>query len=229
MPYIIRPKGVCRFAATAFGVALLTCAAPAVAAPGPAAPSGPAVSHGPAAPLPGDVAPSDPAAVGCPSSPASTLLAEFGDSALYTLLPSSTFEMGTAGWSLTNASLATGEGVTKGSNAIEIEPGGSAVSPAVCVNSEYPSFRFFYREVEGSDAARLQVRLRWTDRLGFSRSTSVGSLEPNGEWTLSPVLELARALPLWMPESSLSVRLSFEASGHSSWTIDDVYIDPYSR
>lgn len=217
MPYIIRPKGVCRFAATFFGVALLTCAVPAAA------------SAGKLTANPGDAAPSNPATTGCPSSAASALLAEFGDSAMYTLLPSSTFADGTNGWSLTNAELVAGEGVTEGSNAVEIGPGGAAVSPAVCVSSEYPSFRFFYRKVAGSDSAHLAVRLRWTNRLGLEESTSVGSLDSNGEWTLSPVLELARALPLWMPGSSLSVRLSFEASGHSSWAIDDVYIDPYSR
>ncbi len=200
MPYIIRPKGFRRIAATLFGVVLLTCAVPAAAS------------------------------AACPSNPASQLLSAFGDNAAYSLLNGSSFESGSAGWSLTNAEVLEEEGATEGANALAIEPGGKAVSPTFCVSSEYPSFRFFGRQLSGGGrGASLNVALLWTDLWGYHHTTSVGSLQPGGEWTLSPVLELGRALPLWMPGLTIQVRLQFQASGSGSWAIDDVYIDPYSR
>jgi hypothetical protein len=166
----------------------------------------------------------------CPSNPASALLAGFGDNAAYSLLAGSSFESGTSGWSLTNAEVVSEEGATGGSSALAIEPNGRAVSPAFCVSSEYPSFRFFAHESSsGSPGSSLRVSLLWTDLWGFHHTTQVGSLRAGEEWTLSPVLGLARALPLWMPGFTLQVRVQFQPSGNASWALDNVYIDPYSR
>jgi hypothetical protein len=110
-----------------------------------------------------------------------------------------------------------------------IQPNGVVVSPAFCVSSEYPSFRFFAHQVSsGGWASALNVSLRWTDNYGWRHDTSVASLRPDSEWALSPVLKLASALPLWMPGSTLSVRLVFQPYG-GAWAIDDVFIDPYRR
>jgi hypothetical protein len=200
MPYIIRPKGARRIAATLFGVVLLVCAVPAAAS------------------------------AACPSSPSSSLLAEFGDNASYSLLAGSAFESGAPGWSLTNAEVTSVEGATGGSTALTIEANGNAVSPAFCVSGEYPSFRFFARQLGGpSRGSALRVSLQWTDLWGVRHNTQVASLQPSSEWALSPVLGLARALPLWMPGLTLQVRMAFQPSGNGSWAIDNVYIDPYSR
>jgi hypothetical protein len=200
MPYIIRPKGARRVVATVFGVAMLSCAVPAVAS------------------------------ASCPTNPSSPLLSEFGDDAVYSLLSGSSFESGTSGWSLTNAEVVSEEGATGGSTALAIEQGGRAVSPTFCVSSEYPSFRFFARPLSvGSSSGSLRVSLQWTDGWGWHHYTQVGSLQPSGsEWTLSPVLSLAKALPLW-GGATLQVRMQFQPTGNSTWAIDNVYIDPYSR
>jgi hypothetical protein len=222
MPYIIRPKGPRKIVAALFGTMLLLGAVPAAAG------------------------------AACPSSSTSVALAQFGDNAAYSLLSGSSFESGAPGWRLTNAEVvggegangegangegangegANGEGANGDSYSLEIEPGGVAVSPAFCVSSEYPSFRFFARQLSGGGwGASLNVSLRWKDGFGFRRETetTVASLQPSSSWTLSPVLKLAGALPLWMPGSTLKVRVVFQPSGGSSWAIDDVYIDPYSR
>ncbi len=199
MPYIIRPKGVMKIAASLFGSMLLIGAAPAAAS------------------------------AACPSSPASTALSQFGDNALYSLLPGCSFESGAPGWSLSNADVEEGEGANGGQYLLSIEPDGSAVSPTFCVSSDYPSFRFFASQTGGGTDASLRVRLRWSERFSGHRETTVASLQPGSSWTLSPVLQLAGALPLWMPGSSLQVKMVFQPSGGGAYGIDDVYIDPYSR
>jgi len=198
MPYIIRPRGVRNIVATLLGTTVLVAAAPAVAS-----------------------------AAECPSSPANTALAQFGDNALYSLLSGSSFEAGAAGWSLENAQVVSG-GANGGSHSLLIGRGGVAVSPAVCVSSEEPTFRFFARQVGGWRNASLNVSLRWTED-GFQHSTTVGSIDSSSQWTLSPALELATALPLSQSSSTLSVNIAFQPSWGSTWAIDDVYIDPYSR
>ena len=73
MPYIIRPREARRIAAALLGSVLLVGAAPAVAS------------------------------AACPSSPTTQALAQFGDSAAYSLLSGSSFESGAPGWSLFDA------------------------------------------------------------------------------------------------------------------------------
>ena len=93
-------------------------------------------------------------------------------------------------------------------HALAIQPGGVAVSPAFCVSSEYPTFRFLVHQISGGGA--LNVSLRWTDAWGSSHNTLVSSLQAGTSWSLSPVLKLASVLPLWMPGSTLNVKLVFE-------------------
>jgi hypothetical protein len=203
MPYITRPRLVQRIVAALFSTALLVGAVPAVATA---------------------------ASVPCPSSPTTAALAQYGDNAAYTLLPGSSFEAGAPGWSLSNAAVESGAGANGASHWLAIRPNGVAVSPAFCVSSEYPSFRFFARQISGGGwGSSLNVSLRWTDVYGFSHNTGVPALQPSSSWALSPVLELASALPLWMPGSTLKVQLVFQASYAAGWAISGVYIDPYKR
>jgi len=199
MPYIIRPRGIRNAVATLLGSALLLGAAPAVSS-----------------------------AAECPTGSAtiSTALSQYGDNALYTLLSGSSFESGTQGWSLSNAYVVSG-GAEGSSSSLQIGMGGVAVSPTVCVSAEEPTFRFFARRVSGWHSS-LNVSLRWSEH-GFPRSVSVGSINSGGSWTLSPALELATALELSESSGKIKVNIAFQPSWGSTWAIDDVYIDPYSR
>jgi hypothetical protein len=165
----------------------------------------------------------------CPHSAASTKLAKFGDNALYTLLSGSA-QAEAPGWSLDNAEVVSDSGPEgEESNPLVIRPYGRAVSPSFCVTSAYPSFRFFAKQLNDESNGSLNVSLRWTSGWGFQHSVNVGSVEAGSSWTLSPSLKLATALPLRGESSELKVRIEFQPSGNSTWAIDDVYIDPYSR
>jgi hypothetical protein len=174
------------------------------------------------------------AGAACPSSPASNVFAQFNDNASYVLVQGGNFESGAPGWSLTNAAVVEESGSPSG-HALAIQPGGAAVSPAFCVSSEYPTFRFLVHQISGGGA--LNVSLRWTDAWGWSHNTLVSSLQAGTSWSLSPVLKLASMLPLWMPGSTLSVKLVFEPAQGSmfergrggAWALDGVYVDPHSR
>jgi hypothetical protein len=163
----------------------------------------------------------------CPSSSTSHPFAKFGDNAAYTLLSGGSFESGTSGWSLSKAAVAAGNesyNVVSGSHSLAIQPTGQAVSPAFCVNSEYPYFRFFARQTSGSWAV-LNVIVRWTDSSGTTHETTAGSLQTGTSWALSPVMKLGSMLP-----GTVTARLVFKPEPYGGgWAIDDAFVDPYSR
>ena len=202
MSFTVPAREVWRMLATSLGIALLIGAVPAMA----------------------DAA--------CPTSPTVDSFAQFGDGAAYGLAPGGSFESGTAGWSLSNAGV-MGENesfnLVPGSHSLAIAPGGVAVSPWICISSEYPSFRFFARRVSGGTSSSLSASLQWVTLLGLSVDTGAGSVSNGNSWAPSPVMKLGNSVPLWLPGSSLYVRLSFRPAGYSSWAIDDVFIDPYRR
>jgi hypothetical protein len=171
------------------------------------------------------------AAAACPRASTSNAFSRFGDDAAYTLAPGGSFESGTPGWGLSKAAVVAGNerfDLVPGTHSLAIEPRGGAVSPLVCTSSEYPTFRFVYHRLNGSSGS-LNVSLRWVNVLGVSANTQVGELTTDGRWVPTPILEFGDTVPLWVPGTSLDVGLVFSSSGESTWAIDDVYIDPYSR
>ena len=203
MPYIIRPRRVRNILSAILGSAVLLGAVPAIAN------------------------------AACPKSPSSKLLAALGDTSEYGLLTGSSFESGAGGWSMSNAEVVSGNAsydVDGGSFAALIKSNGSLVSPEFCVSSEYPTFRFFARELSGGNLlSSLNVSLRFKGILGLTQTVTVGQVKPSGSWALSPVLRLSSALPLWMPGSTLNVKLVLTPNFGGNWAVADVFIDPYSR
>ncbi len=173
----------------------------------------------------------------CASTSESTPFARFLDLSRYTSVPGGSFETGAAGWTLSNAGVVPGNesyNVAGGSNSLQIQPGGEAVSPAFCAAIEQPTFRFFARNMSGHGA--LNVSLRWTNDQGQVRSLPVGSmglvsgLLGNTSWSVSPAYLLDLQVPMLLESlgSQLQVEMVFQAEG-GAWQIDDVYYDPYSR
>ncbi len=169
---------------------------------------------------------------GCPSSPVSRPFAQFGDTATYTPLQGGSFESGTPGWSLTNASVAKENetyNLAPGSHSLAIAANGVAVSPAFCVSTEQPSFRLFARRTGGSWGV-LNVIVRWTDQGGTTHETTSAAVQGGTSWSVSPVLQLGSMLPLWQSGQTLSVKLVFKPEPYGgAFAVDDVYIDPYKR
>lgn len=157
------------------------------------------------------------------------VFSSLGDAANYVLVSGSDFRGGSNGWTVSGAAVTsslaalTFDGDT---SALQINPGGSATSPAICVSSATPTFRFFHFGVASS---QLRVNLLWNNVLGFPQVTQVGTLSGTGGWTVASPLQLGTALPLWMPGETLSVRVQFVPVGAKPWAIDEIYVDPYSR
>lgn len=167
----------------------------------------------------------------CQTQPVSTPFAQFGDTSSYFLVPGGSFE-GTAaqvGWSLSNAELTAGnepfhvDGAAD-DQSLTINGGGSAMSPAFCVDSTMPDLRFFAREVApGSD---LQVQAVF--RLGRHQIVWPLAVVRNGSMDAwAPLRQIGLhvgLLPGWV---HVPVQLRLAAPDTGSWQVDDVYVDPF--
>src|SRR4051794_17945492 len=81
----------------------------------------------------------------------------FGDGANYSMVSNGAFESGTGGWSLSGASVASGNESYKvhanaDAKSLGITAKGRVVSPTFCVSSQHPSFRFFAKRTRAAGA-----------------------------------------------------------------------------
>jgi len=170
----------------------------------------------------------------CPTTPTTKAFKAFGDTASYSLLRNGGFEFGTGGWSLAGAAVTAGNESYKvrastDSKSLAIASTGRAVSPAFCVSTDHPSFRFFARRTSGSWGV-LYVWLRWSVDGGATNQTMVGAVTTGTEWTPTQSFGLSQVLGLWNAEQTATVQLVLDPDdAGGAWAVDDVYIDPYTR
>jgi hypothetical protein len=172
----------------------------------------------------------------CPIPPSSTVFAPLGDSANYSLVPGGDFEGSMAGWTLNNASVVNGNepwyvGGSGDSQSLSVGPGGSAISPSICVSDLFPSLRFFALNAQnngGTSGNSLRVTALWTDSNGNTHEFMLGRLSDSQfqSWEPTPSIALGSYLPDGM---SVNVQLEFSSGANSTWQIDDVYVDPYAK
>lgn len=149
-----------------------------------------------------------------------------GDQNEYALLPGETpGSFNGAGWTLfggahvSTAPLAGG-GTT---SVLDLPSGSAAVSPMVCVTSDYPTARGMVRDVSGSEGVSFYTWYEATKRWQMPKNG--GQLSgKDTDWTLSDPVNLQPSeAPGWQP-----VRFMLVPGGQSSeFQIYDLYIDPH--
>jgi hypothetical protein len=173
------------------------------------------------------------AATPCPTLSVSQVFAPLGDTSDYSLLPGATFEGDMSGWFLDKAAVVPGNepwhvsGATD-SHSLGIEPGGFAVSPMVCVSDRVPIWRLFALARSSSPSTTLHLGVLWGG-LGHGGYLPLGILTGSGysSWQPTPPMLLGKFLPRGV---HVQVRFVFTADARGAgWSIDDVYLDPYSR
>jgi hypothetical protein len=171
----------------------------------------------------------------CPTAPTIKAFAAFGDSADYSLAPNGAFESGAGGWALSGASVTGGNESyyvhgASDAKSLSLKATGQAVSPAFCVSTANPTFRFFAKRTSGTWGV-LNVKLRWTGDNGQTNETVVGSVTASDmSWHPTQVFSLSSVLGLWDSSQVTSARLVLDPEDYGGdWSIDDVYIDPYVR
>jgi hypothetical protein len=158
---------------------------------------------------------------------------QWGDLSTYVPAPGGTFEDGGAGWDLSGADVVDGNesfflNDKSDSKSLSISDGGSATSPAACVDRTYPTFRFMVRNT-GSRLAVLKVDAIYRDALGKLKLKTVGFTTAGSSWGPSFVQVLILGQLAQVGDES-HVQFRFTPVGlNASFQIDDVYIDPWAR
>jgi hypothetical protein len=150
-------------------------------------------------------APAAQAADTCQARTFAPVFAAWGDNALYTLAPGGDFASGAAGWTLTGSARVD-------AGALSLPAGASALSPSICVEKNYPSWRFWVK----SGGGKLAVEVLYPKRTKDS-----GTVVPSAGWGLSPVLRFSTG----QFKGATQIQVRFTASGQRV-QLDDVYIDP---
>jgi hypothetical protein len=170
--------------------------------------------------------------VDCDAEQVSQPFVPWIDASQYKLAPDGALEHA-GDWSLRGgAAIAAGNEsyyVTDEDHAhsLNLPPGSSATTPAVCVGLEHPTLRFFARS-NGSLLSSLLVQVVVpTNLLGATLTLPIGVVTPSSSWQPTlPMLVLANLLPL-LPGDHTAVAFKFTPLGLAAWDIDDVYVDPW--
>jgi hypothetical protein len=157
--------------------------------------------------------------------------AAFGDQSNYTMLPGGAFEDGAPGWSLSRASVVSGNESYKvhgagDSHSLQISAGGVATSPTICAGLDHPTMRFFAKSSGLLPLASVSVLAETS--LGVVLEVPIGVITPGSSWhATSKYLVVANLLPL-LPDNYTPLAFRFRAVT-GTWTVDDVYVDPRMR
>lgn len=148
------------------------------------------------------------------------------DSNWYTLAPGqSTNEFEGAGWELSKGASISSDTIASGNDGsvLEMPSGSKAVSPPMCVTSEYPSARMMVRSVTGSpDAVNFYVGIEGTSTWNNPKP-QVMVKGTGSAWTTSG------SVPVMIGPSSgwQIVRFTLIATGKTDhFHIYDLYVDP---
>jgi len=171
----------------------------------------------------------------CDSSGADQVFRPWGDLSSYVLAPDGGFEGGASGWSLSggagtvlgNESFYLRDAADKRS--LRLPAGSSAVSPAVCMAIDTPTFRLLARNT-GDPASTLRVEASYK-LLGLLRTKVIDTVSAGSSWepsqVMSTVLTLSTVMGTLTP-SAIEIRITPVGSG-GRWQVDDLYIDPFAR
>jgi hypothetical protein len=156
------------------------------------------------------------------------------DYSQYTLIPGGDFEPGSPGWSLSRASVVSGNetfyvGSSRDSRSLSLGASGSATSRPVCVGLDHLTLRLFARN-RGLLTSALTAEVLFEDSFGDVVSLPIGVVAGTAAWQPSlPIPVVANLLPL-LPNESTAVAFRFRATGiGGNWQIDDAFVDPHRR
>jgi hypothetical protein len=189
---------------------------------------------GKAPPPPGPIIPAAITAEGqyCPAVTLSQPLTGFGDWRYYTLAPSGSVEDGPSGWSLAGGSSVSTENEpwrvrsSSDSQSLVVPAGGSATTAPFCVDSTYPTFRFFARAPGGAGHLKVEVlaadpRQRTGKGLGGDiASGRTAAWRLTDDMLLSPDVTAVDFAP-----RQVVLKFSSDPKG-GTWKVDDIYVDP---
>jgi hypothetical protein len=164
----------------------------------------------------------------CPRQTLTQPFSSVGDNNLYTLMYGQTEDrFDGSGWTLSGgasivtATLADGESTT----VLDLPSKSQAVSPPICITSDYPRARTMVRNVKGSEGVFFYVSYAGTSTWDTPKNT--GQVHGSATaWTLSDPVNLQP----YNVAGYQTVRFTLKPGGNSSrFQVYNLYVDPRLR
>jgi hypothetical protein len=167
----------------------------------------------------------------CPTK-GSQVFAPWNDYLSYYLAPNGGLENGSTGWSLSGASVVSGNQpfFASGTHSLSLPSGSRAVSPTTCIGPYALTLRMFGSDVGGTDKG-VRVRVLWYGLLNrLLGTTDYNTFPAGGKWAPTSSVKSSGGFNLLLPLlGSTSARIEITPLGTgSAWRIDDVYVDPWA-
>jgi len=163
----------------------------------------------------------------------SPFFAPWGDGATYVLAPQGDLSV-TDGWTLNKqATVASSADPFSGAGqSLQFAKGAEAATPAMCVNLDNPTIRFFIRDLGGNGKAQLKVDVLYEDFGGRVKHLTVAKLKAGSEWQPSVILPMyMNMLALASLDGLTAVAFRFKAEGlqkDETLSISSIFVDPFS-
>ena len=171
----------------------------------------------------------------CSSPLIQSPFARFGDRRNYVMAPSGSFESGTVGWQLSGAAKRVTDadpvdlGANDGAGMLSLPAKTSAISPSMCVDFDYPTFRLLTKALTKGE---LKIEITYPDvkrpvweelkKFDGQQFTNAGS-----GWRLTDDIDMK--VDLGGKQSGFR-RVAFRFTAITgNWRIDDLYVDPRRR
>jgi hypothetical protein len=163
----------------------------------------------------------------CSNPPLSSPFTAFKDNKLYTLAPGGTFDDPAAGWTLSGGAqiLETLQPDDTTNGVLDLPSKAKAVSPVVCITSDFPTARTWVRNLAGAEGVFFYVSYYVNGTWTAPKNT--GQFHGDHQaWTLSGNINVQPyKTPGWQ-----QVRFMFIAGGNTSrFQVNDFWIDPRMR
>jgi hypothetical protein len=169
----------------------------------------------------------------CGYSDASQVFSPWGDPALYALAPQGDL-LPSDDWTLDKeANVVVGADPFSGAiQSLQLEKGAEAASPAMCVDLDNPTIRFFARDLGGNSKANLKIDVLYEDFDGHIKHLTIAKLRLGTEWEPSVIVPMyMNVLALASPDGVTAVAFKFKAEGlqkDETLSISSLYVDPFS-
>jgi hypothetical protein len=163
----------------------------------------------------------------------SPYFATWGDTATYALAPQGDLST-TDGWTLNKQTtvVETADPFSGATQSLQLTKGAEAATPAMCVNLDHPTIRFFIRDSGGNEKSRLKVDVLYEDFGGHVKHLTIARLKAGSEWQPSVILPMyMNRLALASPNGLTAVAFQFKAEGlqkDEALSISSIYVDPFS-
>jgi hypothetical protein len=172
------------------------------------------------------------AAARCGFGEPSTTFAPWGDDATYALAPQGDLSA-TDEWTLDKDATVVplADPFSGAGQSLELAKGADAATPAMCVNLDHPTIRFFIKGTGGNEKSRLKVDVLYEDFNGHVKHLTIARLKATSEWQPSVIVPMyMNRLALASAGGLTAVAFQFKAVGlqkDETLSISSLYVDPF--